>query len=92
MGWLRYHTYDSRRSRAGFPDLVLVRPPRLLFIELKTARGKTSEDQREWAKVLKLIPGVEYYLWRPADEAYIRELLNRGRGDKSWRYWLRGDK
>ena len=23
-GWMVYHTYDSRRSTAGFPDLVLV--------------------------------------------------------------------
>src|SRR5688572_19177552 len=25
MGWTAYHTHDSRRSQAGFPDLVLVR-------------------------------------------------------------------
>ena len=24
MGWLVYHTHDSRHSEKGFPDLVLV--------------------------------------------------------------------
>lgn len=51
-GWLIYHTRDSRGSVAGFPDLTLVRGIRLLFIELKTEKGKVSKAQQEWLDVL----------------------------------------
>ena len=43
LGWLVYHTFDSRRSAAGFPDLVMVRNGRLIFAELKSATGKATE-------------------------------------------------
>ena len=43
LGWRVYHTYDSRRSQPGFPDLVLVRE-RILFLELKSETGKLSHD------------------------------------------------
>ena len=39
-GWRRYHTYRSKHSPAGFPDEVLLRPPRLVFAELKSEKGK----------------------------------------------------
>ncbi len=64
-GWRSYHTHDSRRSNAGFPDLTLVRPPRVVFAELKSMRGRTSSDQRAWLADLNACPGVETYLWRP---------------------------
>ena len=35
LGWFVYHNPDSRRSTAGFPDLVLIRAPRVMFLELK---------------------------------------------------------
>ncbi|MEW6583441.1 MAG: VRR-NUC domain-containing protein, partial [Actinomycetota bacterium] len=38
-GWLVYHTFDSRHSAAGFPDLILARGDRLVAAELKTQRG-----------------------------------------------------
>lgn len=38
-GWRIYHTHDSRRSAAGFPDLVMVRDVRLIFAELKSDIG-----------------------------------------------------
>lgn len=54
-GWLGYHTHDSRRSAAGFPDWVFVRGPELLFAELKTDRGRTSPAQRKWLEALELV-------------------------------------
>jgi type IV secretory pathway protease TraF len=51
--WMHYHTFDSRRSTPGFPDLVLVRPPELLFVELKTDRGVLSPHQHSWIDALR---------------------------------------
>lgn len=76
-GWLVYHTYDSRRSRKGFPDLVLVKPPRVIFAELKAADGRTTVEQREWLDALNRCPGVEAYLLRPADLERFRDALRR---------------
>ena len=52
-GWLVYHTYDSRRSAPGFPDLVLARQNVLLFWELKASKGRATAAQREWLDALK---------------------------------------
>jgi hypothetical protein len=53
-GFMAYHTHDSRRSHRGFPDLVLVHRARalLLFVELKSERGKTRPEQKEWLEHL----------------------------------------
>ena len=75
-GWLMYHTYNSRRSVAGFPDLVLVRPPRVIFAELKVKKGKLSNPQKFWQKELIECPGIEYYVWRPSDLDSIEEVLS----------------
>jgi hypothetical protein len=71
--WLTYHTYDSRRSSGGFPDLTLVRDTDLIFAELKTLRGKASDEQQGWLTRLEKT-GVEVYLWRPSDveQVYAR--------------------
>ena len=39
---------------------------RILFIELKSARGVMSDDQSLWLLALMGVPGVEYFCWRPA--------------------------
>jgi hypothetical protein len=65
-GWRSYHTHDSRKSDAGFPDLVAVRGPRVVWIELKAEGGKATAAQLNWLEDLKAAD-QEVYLWRPSD-------------------------
>lgn len=55
LGWLVYHTFDSRHSAAGFPDLVLARGGRLLFVELKSEKGTLKADQLLWLDALNAV-------------------------------------
>lgn len=74
-GWLVFHDQDSRKNAPGLPDLILCRPPRLIFAELKTARGQVREAQRTWLDALSACPGIQVYLWRPTDWSRIQTLL-----------------
>jgi len=76
-----YHTYDARRSSPGFPDIVAVRPPRVLFIECKRDDAPLSlpPEQQAWSDALERCPGVEYYTWRPRDWPFILQTLSRRR-------------
>ena len=67
-GWKVYHTHDSRHSEAGFPDLVLAKPGRLIFAECKRRTGKLTAAQAQWLDLLRhTLPTLEVYTWRPAD-------------------------
>lgn len=67
LGYRHYHTFNSRKSPSGFPDLVLVRAPRIVFAELKSAQGSLTAEQKEWMASLAACPSVETCLWGPAD-------------------------
>lgn len=78
-GWeLRYHTHDSRRSQPGFPDLVLVRPPEILFWELKGEKTRVRPEQQVWIAALTAC-GLEAAILRPSDFDAIHARLARGR-------------
>ena len=62
----------------GWPDLVAVKGRRLLFIELKSAKGKVTQGQQEWLDALQTA-GQEVYVWRPDDFATLTEILQRRR-------------
>ena len=67
LGYLVYHTHDSRGSDDGFPDLVLVNPTRIICAELKTCTGKLTARQAVWLDLLRHTGKVEVYCWRPGD-------------------------
>jgi hypothetical protein len=73
LGWLLYHTHDSRRSEPGFPDLVLLRE-RVVWAELKTDAGRLTPAQAAWVEALRRA-GQEVYLWRPGDWGQIQAVL-----------------
>lgn len=63
----------------GFPDLVLVRPPELIFAELKAEGGRVSTTQQAWLDALAEVDGASVYLWRPGDWHEVERILARGR-------------
>jgi|SRR6185437_4176789 len=73
FGWKWYHVHDSRRSKAGFPDLVLWRE-RVLFVEVKMDNGVVTAAQANMLDELRAA-GAEAYLWRPVDRMGIVEAL-----------------
>jgi len=90
MGWRVHHTRPALTQRgrwltpiqgdAGFPDLVLCRPPRLILAELKRVGGKPTAEQRGWLEALQACAGVECYLWTPADwDAVVRTIAEGGK-------------
>ena len=74
-GWEHYHAWLSIHSPTGWPDLALVKPPRLIFAELKSESGKATPNQEHWLSLLRRIPGIEVYLWRPADVDSVIHIL-----------------
>lgn len=80
-GYRVYHTHDSRRSAAGFPDLVLVKHGRLVFAELKTEKGRLSKAQEEWLDALGNVGDplcdhcADVHVWRPSNWPVIEAVL-----------------
>lgn len=61
-----HHETDSRRSRAGFPDLVICGPGGVAFVELKAEGGRLSDEQIDWLTALRTA-GQAAYVWRPSN-------------------------
>lgn len=73
LGWIVYHTHDSRRSPGGFPDLVLAKH-KVIFAELKSPTGRPTAEQTAWLDRLRLA-GQDARLWSPVDWPEIEAVL-----------------
>lgn len=61
-GWRYYHTHVPIGSPPGFPDVFLLRRPRIVIAELKGPRPKWYDAQREWLSELSLVAG-DFNIW-----------------------------
>ena len=64
-GWRPFHVHDSRRSAAGFPDLVMLNGDSLIAAELKVGKNTTTTEQYEWLAEFDQVPGCTAVVWRP---------------------------
>ena len=96
LGW-RVHAERPARTAEGWrtpiagdkgwPDLVLCRPPRLIFAELKVGKNQPTADQVEWLRDLAMVRGrddltpprnvIETVVWRPEMWSQILVILSR---------------
>lgn len=72
-GWTYYHTYDSRRSNRGLPDIIALRGRRLIWRELKDMKGRLTTEQKQWKLALETA-GQDWGLWRP-DQWFRGDIL-----------------
>jgi hypothetical protein len=75
LGFVSYHTRNSRKSDPGFPDLLCCNGTRILAIETKSATGKVTSEQALWLSMLQQTGKVETYVLRPADLPQIETIL-----------------
>lgn len=62
----------------GYPDLTLAKAGHpLIFAELKSERGRVSDDQHAWLDVLGQVREPLVAVWKPAQWASIEALLRR---------------
>ena len=87
-GWRTYHAPDNRPSGRtgrpqtlaapegrGFPDLVLLRGPRLVVAELKAARGRLGPGQADWLAAFREVGEGIGELLREVPVKRLEELL-----------------
>ncbi len=80
VGWKVFHPRPARTAHGwrtagqgtpkGFPDLVLALDTVVLFVELKSQKGKLTDEQKDW---LRHTNGA---VWRPKDWQRICEVLD----------------
>lgn len=86
FGWTIHHTLTAwgksgkpitLQGDKGMPDLLMIKPPRVVFIELKRQGvNRMTPEQEAWMELLKACPGVEAYIFRPGDVDKVAGVLS----------------
>ena len=73
--WTVLTTTDSRHSPDGDPDLRMIRPPRVVYAEVKRVGGKLTDAQIIILTLVSECPPIEPYAWWPEDWEAIKAIL-----------------
>lgn len=76
----KYGWRTALSGHQGFPDYIATKSSRLIIFEIKSEKGKMSNDQLLWYLALNLVSGsshgcISVYIWRPSDFDSIVEVL-----------------
>lgn len=67
--WNQKRRIADMGSPAGLPDYIIVIRGQLLFLEVKTEKGRLSPHQKEWLDALTLATGKQAHVAYGYDEA-----------------------
>lgn len=79
-GWMAFHSERGRGERGdwmtntsepGLPDWLFIRPPHLVFIEMKKQSGRATRDQVKVIASIQACTEVEAWFARPSDWATL---------------------
>ena len=79
-----YHTFNSRKSEPGFPDLTIYGPVGFLMVETKRVKTRCTDEQLETgARLIEV--GVDWRVWRPQDwDEVVATFATRGNKFHRW--------
>lgn len=66
-GFITYHVHDSRKTTAGFPDVIAINTGRRLLLapELKVRDNQPTAAQLTWIEAFQSVEKVWSGVWRP---------------------------
>jgi hypothetical protein len=70
----RCHAKIYRGIQKGFPDIFAIKPPRMLWLELKRERGQLEPEQQQLGEMLQAC-GQTWLHARPRDRAELLDLI-----------------
>lgn len=82
LGWRVHRNWTELHSPKGWPDLICCRQKgtawEMVALELKSEKGKLTEEQEDWLGILDKVPGITAKCVRPSDWEEIERILKGG--------------
>lgn len=69
-----YYCTPATVDGEGWPDLVIIKPPKVFFVELKTTKGVVRKRQEHWIEMLSAC-GLDAGVLRPEGWEELRRNL-----------------